>query len=720
MKAGNAEFVLFTLCGFRQRSSVIRRVSFLFATPPPKKNRRVSGIRDSALRGLLICAIGFSLPSLSAQTSPRQVGAILERQTQSPAVTAFQLGQYLAAKIPGLPAPRSAGEWTREAQRLRRHILDDIVFHGWPKEWVDAPPRFEDLGVMESGTGYRMRKLRYEIVPGFDATAILYEPENVRDKAPAILNVHGHDPKGKAAEYKQKRCINFAKQGIFALSLEWMGFGELSQSENAHDFGAHLDLVGANAAGLFYLAMRKGIDYLVLHPSVDRDRLGVTGLSGGGWQTIVLGALDERVRVAVEVAGFGALPSNLASPIDTDEVEEDATDLTAGQDYTHLVALRAPRPTLLIHNAEDTCCFRAALVKPYIYGDVKPFFRLYGKEDALAWHENTDPGTHNYQIDNRQAAYRFFSTHFGMPLAEHEIPSGSEIKTPDELAVGVPAGNLTILGLARKLASEFKRDPIPTESGAREGWATSERARLRTVVRYKAVSVKRAWRLANSKNKGLETVSYRFDFDNGLSATGVWLKAIVSPADAPATIILNDQGKKAAAAEASDRVNRGEQVLALDLLFVGDMAPEKPFLPTYALKVATTGDRPLGLEASQLVGAATWFSRELFREFAANRHPAEGPGPASRPIRLEATGLRSEVVALAASALGPGTFSEVVSREAMRSLGHLLDAPVAYRDAPDLFCLDLYKDFDLDRLAALAQPTRVTLNYAGSPAKTVQ
>ena len=165
-------------------------------------------------------------------------------------------------------------------------------------------------------------------------------------------------------------------------------------------------------------------------------------LESGGWQTIVLGALDERVRVAVEVAGFGALPSNIASPIDTDEVEEDATDLTAGQDYTHLVALRAPRPTLLIHNAEDTCCFRAALVKPYIYGDVKPFFRLYGKEDALAWHENTDPGTHNYQIDNRQAAYRFFSTHFGMPLAEHEIPSGSEIKTPDELAVGVPGSAL--------------------------------------------------------------------------------------------------------------------------------------------------------------------------------------------------------------------------------------------------------------------------------------
>ena len=187
---------------------------------------------------------------------------------------------------------------------------------------------------MQSGQGYSMRKLRFEIVPGFETTGILYEPEKTSGKAPAILNVNGHDPKGKAAEYKQKRCINFAKRGIFALSLEWPGFGELSEAENAHDFGAHLDLVGANALGLFYLAMRKGLDYLAEHPKVDPRRLGVTGLSGGGWQTIVLGALDERVTVAAEVAGFGSLQSNISRPIDTDEVEEDPTDLTDGQDYT--------------------------------------------------------------------------------------------------------------------------------------------------------------------------------------------------------------------------------------------------------------------------------------------------------------------------------------------------------------------------------------------------
>lgn len=67
---------------------------------------------------------------------------------------------------------------------------------------------------------------------------------------------------GKSVEYKQKRCITFARNGIMALNLEWMAYGELSAEFNQHWYGAHLDLTGANELGLFYLAMRRGLDYL--------------------------------------------------------------------------------------------------------------------------------------------------------------------------------------------------------------------------------------------------------------------------------------------------------------------------------------------------------------------------------------------------------------------------------------------------------------------------
>jgi len=79
-------------------------------------------------------------------------------------------------------------------------------------------------------------------------------------------------------------------------------------------------------------------------------------------------------------------------------------------------------------------------------------------------------------------------------------------------------------------------------------------------------------------------------------------------------------------------------------------------------------------------------------------------------VRLETSGIRSEVIGLVAAALEPALFSEQSSREAMSSLGFLLDTPVIFRAAPELFCLDLYKDFDVDLLITLAEPTKVTLH----------
>ena len=253
----------------------------------------------------------FAANLAHAQSDAQQVGAILGEEVLPASVANFQVRDFLLERIADPPSPSGAQDWTAQARHLRAHLLNDVVFHGWPKEWVNSPPKFEDLGVFASGPGYRMRKLRYEIVPGFLSTAILYEPERLSGKVPAILNVNGHGAVGKATEHKQKRCINFAKRGMLALNLEWLGMGELGARENQHWFGAHLDLVGAHELGLFYLAMRRGLDYLEQHPNVDRSRLGMTGLSGGGWQTIILSSLDERVAAAVPVAGFSSLRTRM-------------------------------------------------------------------------------------------------------------------------------------------------------------------------------------------------------------------------------------------------------------------------------------------------------------------------------------------------------------------------------------------------------------------------
>lgn len=635
----------------------------------------------------LMMFASFTSP-LWGQAEAEYLQPILNQEILPSQVAVFQLKQYILNRVAKPPAPAGAEDWTAEAARLRKRLLNDVVFHGWPREWVEAPPKFEAVGVI-TGNGYRIRKLRYEIVPGLQAVALLYEPENLRGKVPGILNVNGHvGPPGKSVEYKQKRCITFARHGILALNLEWFFFGELAQHGNEHWFGHDLDLVGANGVGLFYLAMRKGLDYLYDHPNIDRDRLGVTGLSGGGWQTIVLSSLDERVKVSVPVAGYSSIVSRVEAKEygDLGDFEQSATDMFDGVDFTHLTALMAPRPTLLIYNAEDDCCFRAAMTKPFVFDAIRPIFGLYGKQDALAWHENRDPGTHNYQLDNRTAAYHFFSRQFNLPSFDEDAEVAREIKSAGELQVGLPENNLTILELARKLAASIDRPPLAADPAARG----AERTRLEQAIRLRPAGIDRVWTIANTKHLGVESKTHLFSMADRLSATAVWLKPIGLPDTIPVTVILDDQGKAAVAGRIADRLNRGEQVLAVDLAFLGEDWKGETVSELLQL-VSATGSRPIGVETAELLDIVRWAAERA--------HTAT--------VRVETSGVRTQLVALLASATHPELFREVEIHDGMRSLADVLKKPVQYSAAPDLFCLDLLRETELDRLAALSAPVRV-------------
>jgi dienelactone hydrolase len=640
----------------------------------------------------------FSLllaPQTWAQGEGSDIRELLKDEIVPPAVAEFQVRQYVIENTAPPPKPPATPEqWNTSAARLRHHLLDNIVFHGWPREWVDSKPKFEEAGVIETPDGYRIHKLRYEIVPGFQASALLYEPERITRKIPAILNLAGHDgPLGYAYEFKQKRCISYAQHGILALNLEWFGFGDLSNPGNEHWSAAHLDFVGANGMGIFYLAMRRGLDYLYNHSSVDRNRIGVTGLSGGGWQTIVLSSLDERVKATNPVAGFSSLRSRIEVKDygDMGDIEQSGTDFLQASDYPHLVALMAPRPTLLTYNGEDDCCFRAMLVKPRVFDAIQPFFDLYGKSNVFSWHENRDPGNHNYQLDNRLADYRFFSKEFGLAPIDNEVGIAGQLKSYEELKTPLPADNLTILDLARRLGRQIEREPLPTGTAERAAWAEAERSKLRNVVRYKPVELQDTWTVAMAKHRDVQSISYLFQLNDGLSASGVWLRSILQSSDtAPVTIVLNDDGKEASTQTVLQRFSRGEQVLALDLMFMGSPWKDKsPFL--FAQMLDSLGERPLGMEADQLIRIAQWA-----------RHKANVD-----KVRLEISGIRNQAVGLVAVALESGLFSEVVVRDGIRSFSYVLEKPVTFEQAPELFCLDLYKDFDIDGLRALDAPAKV-------------
>ena len=121
--------------------------------------------------------------------------------------------------------------------------------------------------------------------------------------------------------------------------------------------------------------MSRGLDVLLDHLHAERRRVAVTGLSGGGWQTILLSSLDERVTLAVPVAGYSAVGQRVVNRSSIGDLEQNPSDLISIADYAHLTALMVPRPPLLVYNAADNCCFVSNTVSPNTFDPVVPFFR---------------------------------------------------------------------------------------------------------------------------------------------------------------------------------------------------------------------------------------------------------------------------------------------------------------------------------------------------------
>jgi dienelactone hydrolase len=666
--------------------------------------------KDCLMDRLLIGSILtlFAAGPACGQATHHLVDPLLRQHIQSSPVVADELHHFMLARVPSLSLPATARQWETEAERLRTHELS-VLYHGWPQQWIDAPPKFEKVGTIER-PGYRIVKLRYEIVPGFYSTALLYEPEKMQGKVPAILNVNGHGPGGKAVEHKQKRCINQARHGAIALSLEWLDFGELQSPENGHNAIQLLDLAGKNGVGLFYLAMRRGLDFLYEDPDVDRSRIGVTGLSGGGWQTMLLSSLDPRVSAAVPVAGFSSLTTAIEHPEYAGDAEQNGSDMRQVADYAQLMAVRAPRPTLLIYNDMDDCCFRAGIVKQGVYSDIKPFFNLLNKPEGLQWYENQDPGTHNYQIDSRERSYQFFNSAFHLKGPDKEDPdTDMEVRSYEDLVVGLPKDNLTIVGLAKSFAASVQHT-VPAQPDA--SWTKSQRDLLRGVTRYSPVTVVHAWPVSATHEKGLESHAYRFEFSNGLSATGVLFRSLTAPENAPATILISDAGLASTADEVGNDVDRGQRVLVFDPIFFGENVPgsaERPGISNLAQLLNSIGERPLGLEAAQTAAVVHWLAQGLDHGSATPRSTGGVAGETVTPVRIATTGPRSETVALVAAAISPDLFSELAARKTVSSLMDVFDHPQAYRGAPELLCLDLYRDFDFAMLKAIASPVKVDL-----------
>lgn len=227
-------------------------------TPDRLSPRQIAAMLRCALLAFLLPSM--LLASTAARAADRQfLETALKREIIGPKLSAVEAGDYAASRIGPIGEFKTSSEWQRHADLTRQSVLTNVVFRGEAAAWRDAETKVEWLETIAGGPGYRIKKLRYEASPGLWIPGLLYEPEGLSAKAPVMLNVNGHDGKGKAADYKQLRCINQAKRGMLALNVEWFGMGQLAGADFGHSRMNQLDLCGTSGIAPFYLAMKRGI-----------------------------------------------------------------------------------------------------------------------------------------------------------------------------------------------------------------------------------------------------------------------------------------------------------------------------------------------------------------------------------------------------------------------------------------------------------------------------
>jgi len=609
-----------------------------------------------------------------------------------------EVSSFILSRLPPMPKVKNVEEWAREARRMRQEILQKVIFRGEARKWRDAKCRVEWLENMAGGPGYHIKKVRFEILPGMWIPALLYQPENLQGKVPVSLHVNGHERKGKAARYKQLRSINLAKRGMLVLDVEWFGWGQMNHKNYQHSRMNQLDLCGTSGLAPFYLSLTRSLDLLLSLEHADASRVAVSGLSGGGWQTIMIGALDPRVTLANPVAGYTSCAVRTWMPSDLGDSEQAPADLATVADYTHLTAMRAPRPTLLTYNRKDRWFNSSYALQPLLDA-AGPIFKLYGKEHNLRSYINLEPGDHNFGQDNRKRFYRRIGDHFYPGNADFirgEIHSKNDVKTFDQLKVPLPANNENFHSLALAISKGLPRQAdLPRDKTPAEAYQQERVKELRSLVRSGPYRIK-AQRVREIRYADGTAVFWRLEM-------GGWTVPAVELSRGPAketVILLADAGRKNAAKIVETLLQNGSRILAIDPFCFGESRISKhDFL--WALMVSAVGERPLGIQAGQVAATARWMSDRV-----------------SQPIKVLAIGRRSSLFCLVAAALEPEAIRKLELHHSLGSLREVIELNLTVQDAPELFCFGLLGRFDIRQITALVAPRPVLFINPSKRVKT--
>jgi hypothetical protein len=263
--------------------------------------------------------------------------------------------------------------------------------------------------------GYTVENVFMETTPGFYLAGSLYRPlpDDSDVKRPIVVIPQGHFPNGRFNEDMQQIVATFARMGALAFTYDMVGRGESTQVNHENP----------NALTLQLWNSMRVLDFLLGLPNVDSRRLGMTDASGGGTQTFLCTAVDDRVTVSAPVVMvsswmYGGCECESGLPIqNTSEFETNNAEIAA---------MAAPRPLLVVSIDEDWTRTVPKREFPYIRG----VYQLFCKED-LVRNVHLPREHHDFGPSKRDSVYRFFAEHLNLSLAPVTTADGRIDETPN-------------------------------------------------------------------------------------------------------------------------------------------------------------------------------------------------------------------------------------------------------------------------------------------------
>jgi dienelactone hydrolase len=401
--------------------------------------------------------------------------------------------RYFREEVARIQAQAFAGvttlsDWTGRRETYREQLLEMLGLAPFPEK--------TDLQVTVTGrvehAEFYVENLHFQSLPRLYVTANLYVPKGLEGKAPAILYVCGHtNYKDGGLRYRDRGGISygakvmfqhhgawFARHGYVCLVIDTVEAGEIEGYHHGTMFDGMWwwNARGYVPSGVETWNAIRALDYLQSLPQVDGEKLGITGISGGGATSWFTAAVDDRIQAAVPVAGITDLQDQVGDCIVAGHCDCITMLNTHRWDFAMLPALIAPRPLLLANSDQDRIFPLDGVIRVH-HGAAK-IYRLHQATDKFGL--LITAGGHDDTQELQLGALRWFDR-FLMGRTRLIHLAAEKLFTPLQLKVfpkdGLPADEITT-----RIHETFvpaARPPVPTSTvqwgGQRDAWTRALR-----------------------------------------------------------------------------------------------------------------------------------------------------------------------------------------------------------------------------------------------------